>query len=131
VKAVSGRQSPTRIFELYLPEETDRYIYRIAAIKEIVANPKKYGLTIDQKDSYKPFIITEFTLEVKRDIHTVVLAQAMDVSYKTFRELNLHLRKYTLPKGFYYLCVPAEKKDTFLRRLKENQSLAIQNRDRS
>jgi membrane-bound lytic murein transglycosylase D len=131
IREATTNQDTRDFFELYLPEETDRYIYRIAAIKEIVANPKKYGLTIDQKDFYKPFIITEFTLEVKRDIHTVVLAQAMDVSYKTFRELNLHLRKYTLPKGFYYLCVPAEKKDTFLRRLKENQSLAIQNRDRS
>jgi membrane-bound lytic murein transglycosylase D len=131
IREATTNQNTRDFFELYLPEETDRYIYRVAATKEIIANPKKYGLTIEQKDFYKPFTLTEFTLEVKRDIHTAVLAQAMDVSYKTFRELNLHLRKYTLPKGLYYLCVPTEKKDTFLRRIRENQSLAIQNRERS
>ncbi len=118
-------------FELYLPEETDRYIYRIAATKEIIVNPKKYGLTVEQKDFYRPFTVTEMTLEVKRDLHTAVLAQAMDVSYKTFRELNLHIRKYTLPKGLYYLYVPSEKKETFLRRIRENPNLSVQNPDRS
>jgi hypothetical protein len=30
--------------------------------------------------------------------------------YRTFRELNLHLRKYLLPKGTYYLYVPLRRK---------------------
>jgi hypothetical protein len=55
----------------------------------------------------------------------------MDVSYRTFRELNLHLRKYTLPKGLYYLNIPADKTNIFLRRIKENPSIAIQNRDKT
>jgi hypothetical protein len=56
----------------------------------------------------------------------------MDMSYKSFRELNLHLRKYNLPKGLYYLYVPSEKRDVFLRRIKENPSLGVQNsRDRT
>jgi hypothetical protein len=78
-------------------------------------------------------VVTEYLLEVKRETHTALLAQAMDMSYKTFRELNLHLRKYNLPKGVYYLYVPSEKKDMFLRRIKENPGLSItqNNRDRN
>lgn len=132
VREAIANQTSRDFFELYLPEETDRYIYRIASIKEILTNTKKYGLAIDQKEFYKPFAVTEYVLEVKQDVHTAVLAQAMDMSYKTFRELNLHLRKYNLPKGVYYLYVPSEKRDIFLRRIKENPGLGVQNsRDRT
>jgi membrane-bound lytic murein transglycosylase D len=132
IREAIANQTSRDFFELYLPEETDRYIYRIASVKEIITNTKKYGLTIDQRDFYKPFSVTEYVLEVKHDLHTATLAQAMDVSYKTFRELNLHLRKYSLPKGVYYLYVPSEKKEVFLRRVKDNANLSIQNnRDRN
>jgi hypothetical protein len=71
-------------------------------------------------------------MELKQDLHTSALARAMDVSYKTFRELNLHLRKYTIPKGTYYLYIPSEKKDLFLRRIKEIPNLNIYgSRDRT
>ncbi|HME44838.1 MAG TPA: lytic transglycosylase domain-containing protein [Syntrophorhabdales bacterium] len=132
IREAIANQASRDFFELYLPEETDRYIYRIASIKEIITNTKKYGLTIDQREYYKPFVVTECILEVKQEIHTLLLAQAMDMSYKTFRELNLHLRRYSLPKGVYYLYVPSEKKELFFRRIKENPSLSIQNnRDRN
>lgn len=131
IREAISNQNTRDFFEMYLPEETDRYIYRVAATKEIIANPRKYGLAIDPKDAYKPFSVTEFTLEVKRDVHTGVLAQTMDLSYRAFRELNLHLRKYTLPKGLYYLNVPADKTSIFLRRIKENPNVAVQSRDKS
>jgi membrane-bound lytic murein transglycosylase D len=132
IREAIANQASRDFFELYLPEETDRYIYRIASIKEIITNTRKYGLTIDQKDFYKPFAVTECVMEVKRDVHTAVLARAMDLSYKTFRELNLHLRRYNLPKGVFYLYVPSEKKDMFLRRIKENPDLIVQSsRDRT
>ena len=133
IREAIANQASRDFFDLYLPEETDRYIYRIASIKEIITNTKKYGLTIDQKDFYRPFVVTEYLLEVKHDTHTSLLAQAMDMSYKTFRELNLHLRKYNLPKGVYYLYVPSEKKDIFLRRIRENPGLSVtqNSRDRN
>jgi membrane-bound lytic murein transglycosylase D len=131
IREVLSNQGTRDFFELYLPEETERYILRIAATKEIISNAPKYGLNVEQKDQYKPFLIQEFTIEVKRDVHTSTLAQSMDLSYRTFRELNLHLRKYVLPKGTYYLYVPSEKKDLFLRRIKENSSVTIQSRDKT
>lgn len=126
IREVLSNQGTRDFFELYLPEETERYILRIAATKEIISNAPKYGLSADQKDQYKPFLIQELTMEVKRDVHTSTLAQSMDLPYRIFRELNLHLRKYVLPKGTYYLYVPSEKKDLFLRRVKENSSVTIQ-----
>jgi membrane-bound lytic murein transglycosylase D len=126
IREVLSNQGTRDFFELYLPEETERYILRMAATKEIISNAPKYGLSVDQKDQYKPFLVQEFFMEVKRDVHTSALAQSMDLPYRTFREINLHLRKYVLPKGTYYLYVPSEKKDIFLRRIKENPSVTIQ-----
>ena len=110
-----ANQNTKDFFQLFLPEETDRYIFRIAAVKEIIGNPTRYGLPIDKSDYYRPYAVAEVTIEVEKETHTAVLAQAMDLPYKAFREYNLHIRKYKLPRGVYRLYVPAEKRETFLK----------------
>jgi hypothetical protein len=118
-------QNTRDFFEMFLPEETDRYIYRVAALKEILANPRKYGLPIEKADYYKPYAVVEITIDLESETHTAVLALAMDLPYRTFRHYNLHIRKYRLPKGVYHLYVPIEKKETFLRRIRMNQSISV------
>ena len=110
-----ANQNTRDFFQLFLPEETNRYIYRIAAVKEIVGNPKKYGLPIQKEDYYRPYAVVEVTIKVEKETHTALLAQAMDLPYKSFREYNLHIRKYKLPRGVYHLYVPVEKRETFLK----------------
>ena len=41
----------------------------------------------------------------------------MDLPYRAFREYNLHIMKYRLPRGVYRLYVPVEKKEIFLREM--------------
>ncbi len=118
-------QNTKDFFEMYLPEETTRYIYRIAALKEILGNPAKYGLPIEKEDFYKPYAVVEITVDLEREVHTAALAQAMDLPYGAFRLYNLHIRKYKLPRGTYHLCVPIEKKETFLRRIRMNPSIGV------
>jgi membrane-bound lytic murein transglycosylase D len=110
-----ANQNTRSFFELFLPEETDRYLYRIAAIKEILGNPGRYGLPFEKKDFYKPYAVAEIPIDTDREIHTACLSQAMDVSYKVFREYNLQIRKYKLAKGAYLINVPAEKRDIFMK----------------
>jgi len=110
-----ANQNTRDFFQLFLPQETNRYIFRIAAVKEIVGNPKKYGLPIEKADYYRPYAVEEVTINVEKETHTATLAQAMDLPYKTFREYNLHIRKYTLPRGVYRLYVPVEKRETFFK----------------
>ncbi len=43
-------QNKDNFYDLYLNEETSRYILRIAIIKEILGNPAKYGLLLDADD---------------------------------------------------------------------------------
>jgi len=113
VREAISNQNTRSFFELFLPEETSRYVYRIAALKEILGNPDKYGLQVEKNDYYRPYAVAEVTIELDRETHTNILAQAMQIPYKAFRMYNLHIRKYKLPRGVYRVYVPAEKLDVF------------------
>lgn len=42
-------------YDLNLFEETNRYVFRIIAFKEIMENPREYGFLIEDEDMYPPF----------------------------------------------------------------------------
>jgi len=91
-------------FELFLNEETSRYLFRIAIIKEIMQNPEKYGFNMKEIEIYKPY---KYTL-VKVDEEITDLsawARANGTTYKEIKLLNPWILKRNLPKppkGQYY-----------------------------
>jgi membrane-bound lytic murein transglycosylase D len=125
IREAVSNQNTKDFFELFLPEETSRYVFRIAALKEILGNPQKYGLPLEKSDCYRPYEVAEVTIELDRETHTNVLAQAMQISYKTFRMYNLHIRRYKLPRGTYRVYVPIEKRETFLNGIKMCPGVAL------
>jgi membrane-bound lytic murein transglycosylase D len=125
VRDAMENQGTREFFDLFLPEETERYIFRIAALKEILGNRERYGLQFDEKELYKPVSLTEVYLDITVEIHATTLSKSMDLTYKAFRDLNLHLRRYKLPKGSYTINVPTEKYQTFLRRIKGNSQIHV------
>jgi membrane-bound lytic murein transglycosylase D len=125
LREVIENQETRDFFEMYLPEETERYVMRVAAIKEIILNRERYGLSVDEKDLYKPVAVSEVTLETAREVHISTFAKCMDVPYRVFRENNLHLRRYRLPKGTYQINVPSEKQATFLKRLRDYPYISV------
>ncbi len=122
-------QETREFFDLYLPEETERYIFRILSLKEIVTNRERYGLDFTDKELYKPQYLQEVSFETHREIHALTLAKAMDLTYKAFRDLNVHLKRYRLPKGIYTVNVPPEKSEIFLKRLKNLQYIEVFQKD--
>jgi membrane-bound lytic murein transglycosylase D len=125
LREATENQETTDFFDLYLPEETERYIFRIAAIKEIIIDRERFGIYVDDKTIYKPVSVAEVHVELDQETHVNVFSKCMDVSYRTFRNLNLHLRKYRMPKGSYTIIVPADKKDVFLKKLKNYPSIRV------
>jgi hypothetical protein len=91
-------------FGLFLNEETSRYIFRIAIIKEIMENPKKYGFILQPDAIYKP----DETTIVKIDSGIQDLsawARSNGTSYKSVKLLNPWILKRALPapkKGSIY-----------------------------
>lgn len=41
-------------YDLNLNQETDRYVFRIVAIKEVMQNPRNFGFYLDEADAYPP-----------------------------------------------------------------------------
>lgn len=125
VREVIENQATRDFFDMYLPEETERYVFRVLALKEIIANKERYGFRIDEKELYRPALVSEMVIESSREFDSAILAKAMDVSYRTYRINNLHLRKYRLPKGTYRVNVPAEKKDSFVKKMRSYNYIQI------
>jgi hypothetical protein len=91
VRAMSG-QGVRDYSQLDLPQETERYVYRIAAIKVILENPGRYGFTAGPPDqSYRPRPAARRKVTVPDRSGWPELAKAAGCDYKTLRLLNPHL----------------------------------------
>jgi hypothetical protein len=96
-------QNTQNYYELYLNEETSRYIFRILIIKDILSNPRKYGIDLSKVVTYKP----EQTRKVKvnHSIDNVAeWAKKNKSNYKQVKNLNPWILKNVLnePKGRAY-----------------------------
>jgi len=92
-------------YDLFLNEETSRYIFRIAALKEIVSHSEKYGFVISKEELYKPRDVKQ--VEVNSAIPNLALwAKEQGTTYKEIRMLNPWILKRKLPKGRYVIAVP-------------------------
>lgn len=95
VSKVSDNQSEKSYYQLWMNNETSRYVYRILAMKLIWENPRKYGFFIRRKDCYFP--IPTKTLTVDSTITDLpAFAKSQNISYKTLREFNPWIRSRTL-----------------------------------
>lgn len=105
-----GVQNKTNYYDLWLPTETMRYVYRIISLKLATENPKKYGFMIEDDDYYLPFVTKEITVK-GADIDWVKVATDNGTNYKILRELNPWIREYEHPNKTgksYVVKVPAE-----------------------
>lgn len=99
-------QQTKNFFDLYLPSETQRYLFKIIAAKLILEAPQKYGFILDKTDLYPRFAFSRLTFNSQTEIPLVIIARAAGLSFKTLREMNPELRDDTLAKGPATVLVP-------------------------
>ncbi|MFT5251066.1 MAG: membrane-bound lytic murein transglycosylase D [Flavobacteriales bacterium] len=88
-------QQESSYYDLYMNEETGRYVFRIMALKEIMKDPAKFGFQVDAKDKYK--LITTKKVVVTNSIDNLVaFAKAQGINYKTLKIYNPWLRSVRL-----------------------------------
>ena len=88
-------QSFENYYELFLNDETSRYLFRILAFKEILENPKKYGFELGSKDYYQQPLYRE--LKVDQSIPNLAQwAIRHNSSYKELKNHNPWLRSSKL-----------------------------------
>jgi membrane-bound lytic murein transglycosylase D len=93
-------------YSLKLPDETERYIYRIAAIKIIMEDPETFGYSVPKEKIYKPIECDTTSIHIKNTIHLTDFAKGLGTSLKVIRDLNPKIIDDYLPNGTYNLNTP-------------------------
>lgn len=103
-------QKSNDYYDLWLTEETARYVFRILALKEIMKNPEKYGYLIPEEALYKNVTIKKVSIDSTiNDLSDFALKQG--VNYKILKTHNPWLRDKKLEnpsKKVYELAIPIE-----------------------
>lgn len=107
-------QLASSAFDLYLVEETSRYMFRILATKLIMENPVKYGFRLTKEQLYQP--LKYDIVEVATPIDDwPAWAREHGISYSELREANPWIRAKSLPNksGKRYKIKIPEKKSLY------------------
>lgn len=85
-------QGETSFYNLQLPEETMRYIFRIAALKYILSDPARSGFQLDYDDVYHPVNLKKITISYGIG-DLIQYAKSKGTNYKMLKLLNPWLRE--------------------------------------
>jgi hypothetical protein len=88
-------QESKNYYDMIFPDETNRYVFRILALKYIISNPKAFGLMIEPGEQYQPMkyrtVVVEKTVDNLNDF-----AKANGTTYKMLKIYNPWLRAHKL-----------------------------------
>ena len=105
-------QQVSSFYDLYLNQETSRYVFRILAMKLIISNPKAYGFRLTQDQLYQP-VKTRTVSVSESNVNWCEWAVSQGIDYAILRELNPWIRSKTLSNSSgktYTVKLPADDK---------------------
>ncbi|MCQ2344187.1 MAG: lytic transglycosylase domain-containing protein [Paludibacteraceae bacterium] len=105
------KQEVNSVFDLWMNNETSRYIFRMLAAKILVETPEKLGFNVPKDRVYKeiPYRVIEVNASIA-DLYS--WAKAQGVTYRQLKSMNLWLRSTRLDNrnGLRYeIRLPAKK----------------------
>jgi membrane-bound lytic murein transglycosylase D len=112
----------TSYYDLYLPLETERYVFRILALKLIMEQPETYSIHVPEHERYRLPKVMEVDIASNTPISIDILAKCANVGARTIRGLNPWMRRNVLPAGRYVIAVPTENADGYADRVAKHLS---------
>ena len=101
MEGISGKmqsQHTSNYYDLWITIETSRYVFRMLAMKVIMANPEKAGYHITDDDLYQPFQYK--TVDVDTTVNDLAnFAEQFGLKYKELKLLNPWMRNSSLPNA--------------------------------
>ena len=105
---------PTDYLSLRMPQETQYYIPKFQAIKNIIANPERFGLSLPTLENHPYFL----SVGIERDIDVALAAKLAGMSLDEFKALNPQMNKpVILAAGTPQLLLPYDNANEFVKRL--------------
>jgi hypothetical protein len=96
-------QHVSSYYDLLLPAETERYIYRILAFKLITQNPEKYGFHISDEGWYQPLEYKIITVtETIEDLAQFAIDKGTNLKMLKYYNPWLRSNKLTISEGNSY-----------------------------
>ncbi len=111
------KQKVKSYYFLKLPNETERYIPRILAIKEVLSHPEKYGFNLPKGAGYRPFSVQKVTINLPGAIPVEAAAEAAGITYREFKVLNPFLVSDFVPGGNLTVNVPEGRGRDFQKKI--------------
>ncbi|MDR0510203.1 MAG: lytic transglycosylase domain-containing protein [Rikenellaceae bacterium] len=96
-KGVASRLDTQKVggyYDLFFPQETLRYVFRILSFKLLCADMPLYGYDIPSEMFYKPYPDCRTVEVADREIDWSMVAIANGTNYKLLREMNPWIRTY-------------------------------------
>jgi hypothetical protein len=114
-----AQQNIRDYYRLYLPLETQRYVFRILTAKLILQDPEKYGFRLDPEDIYPPVATERISLQTEKETPLLAVAEAAGTYLKVIKDLNPEIRGYRLAPGQHSLSIPKGSGKGFHERLEQ------------
>ncbi|MBN1663191.1 MAG: transglycosylase SLT domain-containing protein [Deltaproteobacteria bacterium] len=118
-------------YKLYLPLETQQYVFRIMAAKLILCHPARYGFKLAKEDLYPPLTFDRVEIECPEDAPLQIVAEAAGTTFKEMKTLNPEVRGYYLAKGRHVIAVPKGAAAGFPERMEKGLNQWEQERQKS
>jgi membrane-bound lytic murein transglycosylase D len=116
-RAVARNQKaglPAGYEDLKMPDETRNYLPKLQAVKNIVARPEAFSLSLPALENH-PFFLS---VPIERDIDVALAAQLADLPLDEFQQLNPQMNKpVILAAGTPQVLLPYDNANRFLRQL--------------
>ena len=109
---------PTDFSSLSMPQETRYYVPKLQALKNIIANPQLFGITLPDIPNTAYFA----TVEAQAGMDLTAAAKLAEMPVKDFLELNPSFNRPVIPgQGERTLVLPKDKVPTFLANLENGE----------
>ncbi len=113
-KQNARRKKPTGYLDLKMPKETRNYVPKLIALRNVLASPGKFGITLPTIPN-KPFFIA---IDKEQSIDLSLAAKFANLSVQEFVELNpSHHRPVISASRTNRIILPADRADAFQRAL--------------
>ncbi len=105
---------PTDYASLRMPAETQSYVPKLLAVKNIIARPHEFSLTLPVIENHPYFV----SVAIERDIDVDIAARLAGLQIDEFKALNPQMNKpVILAAGTPQVLLPFENAKTFAQRL--------------
>ena len=116
-RAIARNQTlglPTDYVSLKMPNETTYYVPKLQAVKNIVARPADFGLTLHELRNHPYFL----SVPIERDMDVVVAVKLAGIPLAEFQTLNPQMnRPVILAAGTPQVLLPYDNANIFVRQL--------------